>query len=122
MAASAAAISARAASASSFAALTASLRLPSDWVVEGPADPVDPVNPSNVDPVGMDPSKVDPVGIDPSKVDPVISIETGDIVDPVPVDPVPGNSVDPVNPSSHWTSALSATGLEMKQYSRPSLS
>ena len=132
MAASAAAISARAASASSFAALTASLRLPSDWVVEGPADPVDPVNPSNVDPVGMDPSnvdpvgmdpsKVDPVGIDPSKVDPVVSIETGDIVDPVPVDPVPGNSVDPVNPSSHWTSALSATGLEMKQYSRPSLS
>merc|ERR1712203_188595 len=112
MAASAAAISARAASASSFAALTASLRLPSDWVVEGPADPVDPVDSSKVDPVGIDPSKVDPVGIDPSKVDPVVSIETGDIVDPVPVD-----SVDPVNPSSHWTSALSATGLEMKQYS-----
>jgi hypothetical protein len=54
-------------------------------------------------------------------------METGDMVDPVPVDPVDGKFEEPVvegpvNPSSQTTSALSATGLEMKQYSRPSLS
>jgi hypothetical protein len=53
-------------------------------------------------------------------------METGDMVEPVP-DPVDGKSEEPVvegpvNAPSQTTSALSATGLEMKQYSRPSLS
>jgi len=85
-------------------------------VVSGPVDPVDPVDP--LDPVG--PVSVGPVGS-------VDSMETGDMVEPVPVDPVDGRSEKPVvegpvNPSSQTTSALSATGLEMKQYSSPSLS
>ena len=81
-------------------------------------EPLDPVNPVPVDPVN-------PVG--PVSVDPEDSMETGDMGEPEPVDPVDGRSEKPVvegpvNPSSQTTSALSATGLEMKQYSRPSLS
>jgi len=116
-------------------------------VVVGPDDPVEPVK-SPVDPVPVGPVKspVDPVPVEPVKspvepvpvgpvkspvepvpVGPVNSMETGDMVDPVPGDPADGKSEKPVvegpvNPSSQTTSALSATGLEMKQYSRPSLS
>ena len=112
-------------------------------MVVGPGDPVEPVDPVgpvsvgpvsvgpvSVGPVSVGPVSVGPVSVGPVSVDPVgpvDSIETGDMVEPVPVDPVDGKSEKPVvegpvNPSSQTTSALSATGLEMKQYSRPSLS
>merc|ERR1712001_453725 len=113
MAASAAAIAARAASAAARAWSAASLKLSSDWVVVGPGDPVEPVK-SPVDPVPVEPVKspVEPVPVGPVKspvepvpVGPVNSMETGDMVDPVPGDPADGKSEKPVvegpvNPSS----------------------
>ena len=97
-------------------------------MVVGPEDPVEPVpgsaGPVSVGPVSVGPVSVGPVSAGPVPVGPVASVDSmgvGDMIEPVPVD---GKSEveGPVNPSSHTTSALSSTGLEMKQYSRPSLS
>ena len=92
--------------------------LPSDRVVECTADAVDLGGLFDLEDPGA-PVPVAPV----ASLDSMESVET---VDPKPVDLGTGTfeELDAENESdwlSQTTSALSATGLEMKQYSRPSL-
>ena len=89
--------------------------LPSDRVVECTADAVDLGGLFDLEDPGA-----------PVSVAPVASLDSMETVDPKPVDLGTGTfeELDAENEPdwlSQTTSALSATGLEMKQYSRPSL-
>ena len=84
-------------------------------MVEGPVSPVDLGDLFDLE----DPGALVPVA-------PVATLDSMETVDPKPVDLGPDTFEEPdAENESDWlsqtTSALSATGLEMKQYSRPSL-
>ena len=90
-------------------------KLPSDRVVECTADAVDLGGLFDLEDPGA-----------PVPVAPVATLDSMETVDPKPVDLGPDTFEEPdAENESDWlsqtTSALSATGLEMKQYSRPSL-